>query len=169
MRSLTNSIKAVTALLFSLSVQAAWAQGDIPAAVAATPPVREAVSLTAQGNLALTPGTVLAVRSIEPLAGAHWRMESPSVDAIRVQTGTDSTTVGARWMLQRAADGANISVDFSPMPIAVSAVAVGAALTVAVIPAGMALMAGSVVVARIPHELSAHILRAEPVTQDCIN
>jgi len=126
----------------------ARAQSEISMAVSAAPVVLSVGAVSATGVVLsaipagiLSAGVTLVVVSVEVVGGA---------------------TV---WVLERASDGARISLKVAGKLAEGAAVSVGAAVTVSVIGAGTLLSAAGQVIAFIPSEIGKALLYNEQVTR----
>ena len=126
----------------------ARAQSEISIAVSAAPVVLSVGAVSATGVVLsaipagiLSAGVTLVVVSVEVVGGA---------------------TV---WVLERASDGARISLKVAGKLAEGAAVSVGAAVTVSVIGAGTLLSAAGQVIAFIPSEIGKALLYNEQVTR----
>jgi hypothetical protein len=72
---------------------------------------------------------------------------------------------GVVWVLERASDGAQMSLQISERAASAAAVTVGSVLTTTAISTGTVLLAGSAVVAFIPSEAARGLLYNERVTR----
>ena len=77
----------------------------------------------------------------------------------------ESTARGTVWVLERASDGARLSVEFSGKVVAGAATSIGTAVVVTAISTGYVLSAAGEAIAFIPNEIGASLLHNERVTQ----
>jgi hypothetical protein len=77
----------------------------------------------------------------------------------------ESTAKGTVWVLERASDGARMTVSFAAQVLAGAALSVGAAVLVTVIASGYVLSAAGAAIAFIPNEIGASLLYNERVTR----
>ncbi|MEJ6003116.1 hypothetical protein [Paucibacter soli] len=77
----------------------------------------------------------------------------------------EATATGTVWVLQRASDGARISVRFASQALAGAALSVGTVLAVTVISSGYLLSAAGEAIAFIPNEIGASLLYNEKLTR----
>ncbi|MCV2367765.1 hypothetical protein [Roseateles oligotrophus] len=77
----------------------------------------------------------------------------------------ESTAKGTVWVLERASDGARVSVMFASQLLAGAALSVGTAVVVSVIGSGYVLSAAGAAIAFIPNEIGASLLYNERVTR----
>lgn len=147
--SLITSLAAALLLLSGTALPVhAHAQSDASAfsAVSALPIASVVVS-------AGVAGSVLAAPVILSTAGAVLIVKAVEVSA--------RTTV---LVLERASDGARISLEIAGEGLAASALAVGTVVTVSVISAGVVLSAASEAIAFIPNALGNALLHDERLT-----
>jgi len=76
----------------------------------------------------------------------------------------ESTARGTVWVLERASDGARVSVRFAGKVLAGAALSAGATVAVAVIGSGYVLSAAGQAIAFIPNEIGASLLYNEKIT-----
>lgn len=138
----------LAAALAAVLAGPARAQSEVSVAVSAAPVVLSVGAVSATGVVLsaipagiLSAGVTLVVVSIEVVGGA---------------------TV---WVLERASDGARISLKVAGKLAEGAAVSVGAAVTVSVIGAGTLLSAAGQAIAFIPSELGKALLYNEQVTR----
>ena len=138
----------LAAALAAVLAGPARAQSEISVAVSAAPVVLSVGAVSATGAVLsavpagiLSAGVTLVVVSVEVVGGA---------------------TV---WVLERASDGARISLKVAGKLAEGAAVSVGAAVTVSVIGAGTLLSAAGQVIAFIPNEMGKALLYNEQVTR----
>ncbi|TDM08056.1 MAG: hypothetical protein C4K60_00585 [Ideonella sp. MAG2] len=84
-----------------------------------------------------------------------------SAGAALTVVAVEATAAGSVWVLQRASDGARMSVRFAGESVA----AVGASVTVVAIGAGWVLSAAGEALCFIPNEIGASLLYNEPITR----
>ena len=77
----------------------------------------------------------------------------------------EASANGAVWVLERASDGVQASVQVSAQTLKAASVTVGSVLTTAAVSTGVVLLAGSTVVAFIPSEAARGLLYSERVTR----
>lgn len=77
----------------------------------------------------------------------------------------ESVAKGTVWVLQRASDGARISVQFSGEVVAGAAMSAGVAISVGLIGSGYVLSAAGKAIAFIPNEIGASLLYNERVSK----
>ncbi len=87
-----------------------------------------------------------------------------SAGATFVVVAIESTARGTVWVLERASDGARISVEFSGKVVAGAATSIGTAVVVTAISTGYVLSAAGEAIAFIPNEIGASLLHNERVT-----
>ena len=87
-----------------------------------------------------------------------------SAGATFVVVAIESTARGTIWVLERASDGARISVEFSGKVVAGAATSIGTAVVVTAISTGYVLSAAGEAIAFIPNEIGASLLHNERVT-----
>ncbi|MDH0862985.1 hypothetical protein [Mitsuaria sp. GD03876] len=81
-----------------------------------------------------------------------------------VVVAVETTARGTVWVLQRASDGARISVEFSGKVVATAANSIGTAVVVTAISTGYVLSAAGEAIAFIPNEVGASLLHNERIT-----
>jgi biotin transporter BioY len=138
MNSKTIRRGLVTALL-ALSLNAAQAQSEA-SALSALSGLPIAVSLTAP-TLLLSTGGMLAVVAVE------------------------ASAAGTVWVLERASDGARITLRLSAQAAGGLSVVAGTAVLVTAISAGWVLSAAGAAIAFIPNEIGAALLYNERITR----
>jgi hypothetical protein len=145
----------MTSRHFLQSCRAVWplvlALGAAPAA--AHPP---APSQASAASSALSIGLPIAV-SVGP---ALVLSAGVSLTVVAVQ----ATAIGTVWVLQRASDGAQISVQWAASGVAAASVGVGTVLAVTVISTGWLLSAAGEAIAFIPNEIGASLIHHERIT-----
>jgi hypothetical protein len=136
-----------TGLFLSMTaIQPAHAQSEASLALSLMPigsvvVVGAAASATVAAPVILsTAGTVLVIKTVEV------------------------TARGTMYVLERASDGARISVEISGKAVTSASVGVGTAVTVSVIGAGVILSAAGEAIAFIPNELGKALLHNERIT-----
>jgi hypothetical protein len=72
---------------------------------------------------------------------------------------------GTAWVLERASDGARVSVRWARDGVAVSVVAIGTSVVVTAVAAGWLLSAAGEVIAFIPNEIGASLTHNERITR----
>lgn len=87
-----------------------------------------------------------------------------SAGATLVVVSVQATAHGTVWVLQRASDGARVSVRWSADGVKAASMAVGATLEVTAISAGLLLTSASEAMAFIPNELGASLIHHEQMT-----
>jgi len=137
----------LAAIALSLALSSAQAQSEL-SMISAAPVVLSVTAVSATGaaiSIApaalLSAGTALVVVSVEVVGGA---------------------TV---WLLERASDGARISLRTSGQLAKGVVVSTGTAVAVSVIGAGVVLSAAGEVIAFIPNEIGKALLHNEQVTR----
>jgi len=88
-----------------------------------------------------------------------------SAGATLTVVAVEASASGTVWVLQRASDGARLSVRFASQALAGTALAVGTVVTVAVISTGTLLSAAGEAIAFIPNEIGASLLYNEKLTR----
>lgn len=139
---------AITALCLSLGAQAHTSPSEASAALSLAPVALSVAAVSATGVALsalpagmLSAGVALVVVSVEVVGGA---------------------TV---WVLERASDGARISIRTAGKLAEGVVVSTGAAVTVSVIGAGTLLSAAGEVIAFIPNEIGKALLYNEQVSR----
>ena len=87
-----------------------------------------------------------------------------TVGAVFLVKVVEVTARGTVYVLERASDGARVSVEIVGKGVKASAVGVGASVTVSVIGSGMVLSALGEAIAFIPNELGKALLHNERIT-----
>lgn len=131
--------RGLVAALFALSLNAAQAQSEA-SALSALSGLPIAVSLTAPA-LVLSAGVSLTVVAVE------------------------ASAVGTVWVLERASDGARITLRLSAQAAGGLSVMAGTAVLVTAISAGWVLSAAGAAIAFIPNEIGAALLYNERITR----
>ena len=88
-----------------------------------------------------------------------------TVGTVLVIRTVEVTASGTLYLLERASDGAQVSVEVLGQGMARASAGVGTAVTVSVIGAGVLLSAGVEVIAFIPNALGRALLHNEQVTR----
>jgi len=86
-----------------------------------------------------------------------------SAGAVLTLVAVQVVADGTIWVLQRASDGARISVKWSTLSVGMASVAVGTAVTVTAVSAGWILSTAGEVLALIPNALGQALLHHERV------
>jgi hypothetical protein len=131
--------RGVVAALFALALNAAQAQSEA-SALSALSGLPIAVSLTAPALL-LSAGTVLTVVAVE------------------------ASVAGTVWVLERASDGARVTLHVSAQAAGGLSVMAGMTVLVTAISAGWVLSAAGTAIAFIPNEIGAALLYNERITR----
>ncbi len=84
--------------------------------------------------------------------------------AVLTVKAVEASATGTVYLLERASDGARVSVEVSGRVVTASAIAVGSAVTVSVIGTGVLLSTVGEVLAFIPNELGRALLHNERLT-----
>jgi len=132
----------------------------------------------------LTCGTALALLTATPMARAHHPNQASEASALSMLpvavsvtapallfSGTvalsvvaiQATADGVVWVLERASDGARISVKWASLSAGMASVAVGTVVTVTAVSAGWLLSAAGEVIALVPNTLGRALLHHEEV------
>jgi hypothetical protein len=128
----------------------AYAQSEASVAVSMLP----VASVVVTGSAASTAvGTVLVVPAMLSVAGATL-----------VVTAVQVTASGTVYLLERASDGARVSVELAGRTVQGASVATGTLVTVSVIGSGVVLSALGEAIAFIPNELGKALLYNERIT-----
>jgi hypothetical protein len=85
--------------------------------------------------------------------------------AVLTVKAVESTARGTVYVLERASDGARLSVEVVGSSVAVAGLAVGATVTASVIGTGVVLSAAGNAIAFIPNELGKALLHNERITR----
>jgi hypothetical protein len=119
----------------------------------------EASALSAVSTLALA--SVVAAPSATP---GEVPLMLFTIGAVLVVKAVQSTARGTVYVLERASDGAQASVEVVGRGVAGASLVAGAAVTVSVIGAGVVLSAAGEAIAFIPNALGRALLHNERVT-----
>lgn len=84
--------------------------------------------------------------------------------AVLVVKAVEASTTGTVYVLERASDGARVSVNVSGAAVSATAIGVGSVVTVSVIASGVILSTAAEVLAFIPNEIGRALLHNERVT-----
>lgn len=136
-------------LLFAAALSLATparAQSEASLALSALP-------LASVAGASVVAGSVLVVPVALSVSGAVLVVQAVEVSAR-----------GTIYLLERASDGARVSVEVAASGAAAASLAVGAAVTVSVVGAGIILSAAGEVLAFIPSELGRALLHNEQLT-----
>jgi hypothetical protein len=118
--------------------------------------------------LSLLPVASVAVTGVAASGAAGALSAAPiilsTVGAIFVIKAIEITAKGTVYILERASDGARVSVEILGTSIKSTAISVGATVTASVIGAGIVLSAAGQVIAFIPNELGKALLYSERLT-----
>jgi hypothetical protein len=153
-RSLKFSFANILIAACALSTWAigtnAYAQSEASVAVSMLP----VASVVVTGSAASTAvGTVLVVPAMLSVAGATL-----------VVTAVQITASGTVYLLERASDGARVSVELAGRTVQGASIATGTLVTVSVIGSGVVLSALGEAIAFIPNELGKALLYNERIT-----
>jgi len=88
-----------------------------------------------------------------------------SAGVVLTVVAVESTARGTVWVLQRASDGARVSVRFAGKVLAGAALSAGAAVVISVVGSGYVLSAAGQAIAFIPNEIGAALLHNEKITK----
>lgn len=141
---------AATGLAFSLAAPAR-AQSEASLVISALPVASVVGAVSAAGTAA----GALSAAPVFLSAGA-------SVFTVKA---VEVAARGTVYLLERASDGVQVSVEVSGQAASASAVVVGTSVTASVIGAGVVLSAAGEVLAFIPNELGRALMHNERVTQ----
>jgi hypothetical protein len=139
-RRLVALLAGSLALNVALPVVPAWAHGDGLSEASALSGLAVAASVAAPVSL-VAAGSVLTLASVEVLAE------------------------GTVWVLLRASDGARFVVKWASVSAGMASVAVGSAIALTAVSAGVVLSAAGEVLAFIPNELGKALLHHERVVR----
>ncbi len=118
---------------------------------------------------ALSAVSALPVASVVVASAAGTMVAVPVVlstaGAVLVVKAVSFTAKGSLYLMERASDGAQVSVEVLAQAGAATSVAAGTLVTVSVIGTGMLLSAAGQVIAFIPNELGRALLYNEQVTR----
>ncbi len=84
--------------------------------------------------------------------------------AALVVVAVESTARGTVWVLERASDGARVSVEFAGKAVSGVAASAGTAIVITAISTGYVLSAAGEAIAFIPNEIGASLLHNERIT-----
>ena len=149
-RSFVKQTAWATCVVLTLSGQLAQAQSEASQAVSALP-VASVMGLAGSA----TAGSAVAVAVPVALTVSG---------ATLVVRAVEASARGTVWVLERASDGARVSVEWSGRAAHAASIAVGTAVTVSVIAAGAVLSVGSEVLCFIPNAMGQGLLHHERVT-----
>jgi hypothetical protein len=125
----------------------------VPAALVATPAMAHDDGLSEASALSALPVAMSVSAPLMLAAGAS------VMTIVAINVVADGTV----WVLQRASDGARISVKWTGLSVGMASVAVGTAITVTAVSAGWVLSTAGEVLALIPNELGRALLHHERV------
>jgi len=134
-----------------MSIQRTLSLISLIAALAASPAARAHSEVSDASALSLLPVAVSVAAPVVVLAGG----------AMLAVVSVQASAVGTVWVLERASDGARMSVHFAGH---VSA-AIGAAVVVTAVSTGWVLSAAGAAIAFIPNEIGRSLLHNERFTQ----
>lgn len=139
------------AALFAGAVRPALAQSELSIGLSVLPIASVAVVGMAASGVA---GAVFAAPSVL-LAGG----------AVLTVKAIESTARGTAYVLERASDGAQFSMEVAAGSVAIAGLAVGATVAAAAIGTGVVLSAAGEAIAFIPNQLGKTLLHNERVTR----
>ena len=84
--------------------------------------------------------------------------------AVLVVKAVEASATGTVYLLERASDGARVSVNVSGGAVSAAAIGVGSVVTVSAIASGVILSTAAEVLAFIPNEIGRALLHNERVT-----
>jgi len=148
LRSLLPALAA--SMIFASSSWPARAQSEASVALSLLPVASVALTGVAASTAA---GALSAAPVVLSAAGAVF-----VIKAIEV------TAKGTVYVLERASDGARVSIEILGAGLKNTTISVGATVTVSVIGAGMVLSAAGQAIAFIPNELGKALLHSERLT-----
>lgn len=123
-----------------------------------------ALNLTAaQAQSTVSEASALSVLPIAVSVAAPVVILSTGV-ALTVVT-VQASAVGTIWVLERASDGARVTLELSGQALEGLSVGIGTAVTVSAISTGWVLVAASRAIAFIPNEIGAALLYNERLTR----
>lgn len=125
----------------------------VPAALVATPAMAHEDGLSEASALSALPVAMSVSAPLMLVAGAS------VMTVVAINVVADGTV----WVLQRASDGARISVKWTALSVGMASVAVGTAITVTAVSAGWVLSTAGEVLALIPNALGKALLHHERV------
>lgn len=149
-RSLFKQTLWVACLVLAWSGHPAQAQSEASQAVSALP-VASLVGVA--GSAAAGSAVAVAVPVALTVSGATL-----------VVKAVEASARGTVWVLERASDGARVSVEWTGRAAHAASIAVGTAVTVSVIAAGAVLSAAGEVLCFIPNGLGQGLLHHKRVT-----
>jgi hypothetical protein len=148
--SIASVLVAACAISVMASSQNAYAQSEASVALSLLPVASVVVTGAAASTVA---GAVLAVPVVLSTAGA-----------VLVVKAVESTARGTLYVLERASDGARVSVELGGKMVQGASIVAGTAVTVSVIGSGVVLSALGEAIAFIPNELGKALLHNERIT-----
>ena len=150
----------VSGLSLALLAAPARAQSEASAALSLLPVASVVASGVAASGVAASgvaaSGAVAAVSAL-PVALSVG-------GAVLTVKAVEASATGTAYLLERAADGARVSVEVSGRAVSATAIGVGTLVTVSVIGAGVVLSTVGEVLAFIPNELGRALLHNERLT-----
>jgi hypothetical protein len=141
---------AACAVFVLASSPKAHAQSEASAAVSLLPVASVVVTGAAASTVA---GAVVAVPVVLSVAGT-----------VLVVKAVESTARGTLYVLERASDGARVSIELGGKAVQGASIVAGTAVTVSVIGSGVVLSALGEAIAFIPNELGKALLHNERIT-----
>jgi len=122
--------------------------------------------LSAISTLSLLPvGSVLGTASVVAGAVVVVPAALSATGAVLFVKTVEVSAKGTVYLLERASDGAQVSIEILGKGVQAGSMAVGASVTVTVIGAGVVLSAAGQAIAFIPNELGRALLHNERVTR----
>lgn len=142
--------KSLMALLLAATLcSGAHAQSEASLALSALP-IASVVATASVGAAAV--GTVSAIPVVLSAAGAVFVIKAVEV-----------TARGTLYLLERASDGAQVSVEVAASGVGAASLGVGAAITTSVLASGVVLSAAGEAIAFIPNALGRALLHNERI------
>lgn len=149
------TLAAIVCLALTMTSTPARAQSEASVALSLLP----VASVGSVASVATT-ASVGAAAAVSVLPGAL-----STAGAVLVVKTVESTARGTVYLLERASDGARVSVEVAASAVSGVVAGVGTAVTVSVIGTGVLLSAAGEVLAFIPNELGRALLHNERVTR----
>jgi hypothetical protein len=148
--SMATILIAACALFMGTGIQKAHAQSEASAVVSMLPVASVVVTGMATSSVA---GAIIAAPVILSTAGA-----------VLVVKAVESTARGTVYVLERASDGARVSVELAGKAVGGASLVAGTVVAVTVIGSGMVLSALGEAIAFIPNEIGKALLHNERIT-----
>jgi hypothetical protein len=115
----------------------------------------------AQGTASEASAVSMLPVAISVVAPAMLLSAGAALTVVAVEASADGTV----WLLERASDGARVSVRFAGRLLGATALSIGTAVTVGTLASGHVLSAAGRAIAFIPNEIGAALLHNEQVSR----